>query len=137
MLYTRTKKKFYVQCTTWRDKKQVCFLSSNFIGASVGNFVKRSTRKGADTRDTVPAPIAQTDYAAHMGAVDQNDRDSADYSTTIHSVRYYLRIFCWVLDRVVHTCFVVVCFFASVDIGNPEWKKYLKKAHGRHDFQID
>ena len=31
-----------------------------------------------------------------------------DYSTTIRTVRYYLRILCWMLDRVVHTSYMVV-----------------------------
>ena len=69
--------------------------------------------------------------------MDRNDRDSADYSNTIKTVRYYLRIFCWVLDRVVHTVFVVVVSLASVNVGKPEWKKYASKHNGRHDFQID
>jgi hypothetical protein len=45
-----------------------------------------------------------------------NDWDSADYLTTIHTNQYYLRIFCWVLDRVIHAAYVVVYFLIKSDI---------------------
>jgi hypothetical protein len=32
---------YYLQATTWREKKQVCFLSSNKVGASYGMMVHR------------------------------------------------------------------------------------------------
>jgi hypothetical protein len=48
---------------------------------------------GKRTRDTIAAPRAQADYVANSNAVDRNDWDSVDYSTTIHRNRYYLRIF--------------------------------------------
>ena len=38
-------KKYYIQATTWRDKKQVCFLSTHVIGASVGLMVKRHSKR--------------------------------------------------------------------------------------------
>ena len=53
------------------------------------------------------------------------------------TIRYYLRIFFWQLDRVVHTCYVVVCYLAAAGIGDPKWNKYRNKNYGRHDFQID
>ena len=87
--------------------------------------------------DTLAAPRAQRDYVNFCNTVDRNDRDSADYLTTIKTVRYYLRIFCWILDRVIHTMFVVVVALSYVNIGKPKWKKYSSKHTGRHDFQID
>ena len=115
---------YYLQCTTWKDKKQVSFLSNNKVGRSDGMTVQRRIR-GKRTRDTVAAPRAQADYVANYNAVDRNDRDSADYSTTIRTNRYYLRIFCWALDRVIHAAYVVVCFLIKSDIGQKEWKRYL------------
>ncbi len=41
MTASRPRKTHYIQCTTWRDKKQVMFLSNNRIGASRGLTVKR------------------------------------------------------------------------------------------------
>ena len=72
-----------------------------------------------------------------MGAVDKNDRDSADWTTTIRTNRYYLRIFCQALDRVLYTVFVVVTYLAAADIGDPEWKHYSNKNGGCRMYQID
>ena len=133
---TKTGKTYYIQCTMWRDRKQVCFLSTNGVGASSGLTVRRHSKKKR-RRETLAAPRAQRDYVRYFSAVDRNDRDSADYSTTIKTTRFYLRFFCWMLDRVVHTLFVAVVALVSVGLGKPEWKKYTSKNSGRHDFQID
>ncbi len=80
-------------------------------------------------RDTIAASRAQADYVANYNAVDRNDRDSADYSTTIRTNRYYLRIFCWALDRVNHAAYVVVYFLSKVTLdkksGNGIWTDIL------------
>ena len=133
---TSTGKTYYIQCTTWRDRKQVMFISSNRVGATDGLYVFRRS-KGTSAADKIRGPMAQQDYVENFNAVDKNDRDSSDWSTSIQSHKYYLRIFCWGLDRVVHTSFVVVHCCAGNDIGPEEWKKYLDKNDGRHDFQID
>ena len=91
---TPSGKKYYIQA------KQVCFLSTNEVGFSDGMTVKRHTKK-RERRDTIDAPRAQQDYSQFFNAVDRNDRDSSDYSTTIRTNRYYLRIFCWALDSVL------------------------------------
>jgi hypothetical protein len=72
-----------------------------------------------------------------MAGVDRNDQDSRDYLKSIHTNRWYIRIFCWALDWVVHAEHTIVTFFAEQGIGKPEWKKYRDKNQGRHDFQID
>ena len=99
---------YYVQATTWCDKNQVCFLSTNQVGFSDGMSVKRHTKKRAK-HDTIDAPCAQQDYSKYFHVMDRNDRDSSDYSTTIRTNRYYLRIFCWALDRIIHHLYVIVC----------------------------
>ncbi len=73
----------------------------------------------------------------YFNAVDRNNRDSADYLTFIHTNRYYLRIFYWILDRVNHVLYPVVCYLANSGIRESEWGRYLKKEFGRHDFQIN
>ena len=70
-------------------------------------------------------------------ADDRNNRESAELSKSIWTNRYNIRIFCWGLDRVFHIEYVSVCFLARKYIGNPEWKKYLKRKSACHDFQID
>jgi hypothetical protein len=61
-LKTDTCKTFYVQHTTWKDCKQVCFLHTTEIGSSSGHFVQRSCR-GQQGRSTFAAPNAQRNYA--------------------------------------------------------------------------
>ena len=104
--------------------------------ASVGFSVQRHI-KGVAGRITLAGVRAQAAYVQFFAAVDRNDRDSADYSTSFRSNRYYLRIFCWALDRVIHVLFCIVVFCATSDIGNVDWKDYLDKNEGRREFQID
>jgi hypothetical protein len=75
---------YYLQCTTWKDKKQISFLSNNKVGRSDGMTVQRRVR-GKHMRDTITAPRAQADYVSNYNAIDRNDRDSANYSTTIRT----------------------------------------------------
>lgn len=124
-----------IQQTVWKDKKQVGFLHTNNIGPSSGHFVRRSTR-GAAGRKTFPAPNAQVNYAQHFNAVDRNDCDSSDYTTSLRTDRWYLSIFFWLFDRVVHQTFVTTVYCASSDVGASGWKTYCKK-DGRGKFQKD
>ena len=130
------RKEFCIQCTTWRDKKQVCFLSSNQVGFSEGLTVRRHV-KGQQLRSVIAGPRAQRDYVTYFNAVDKSDRDSADWSTSIRTNRYYIRIFCWLLDRVVHTIYVVVVFCVRNGLGKGDWSRYTDKNFGRPHFQVD
>ena len=57
-------KSYYIQCTTWRDKKQVCFLSSNRTGSSAGkNIIVSRGRKGTKDKEQIAGTIAQQDHA--------------------------------------------------------------------------
>ncbi len=108
---------FFVQSTTWKDKKQVSIFSTNNVGWSDGMSVQRH-EQGKCTCDTIAVPRAQADYiSSYSGDVDRNDRDSTAYSTTTHTNQYYLRFFCWVLDRVIHAVYVVLCFLIKGDVG--------------------
>jgi hypothetical protein len=115
------------------------FLHTNTIGRSSDNYVRRHVC-GITGRQVIHAPFSQKHYREYFNAVDINDRDSADYSTSIRTITirycYYIRLLCWSLDRVIHTLYVIVCECAKAGIGKPEWKKYLSKHNGRHDFQI-
>ena len=88
-------------------------------------------------REVIDGPRAQRDYVTFFNAVDRSDRASSDWSTTIRTNIYYIRILCWVLDRVVHTLFVVIVYCSANGIGKKSWKKYTTKNTGRPDFQID
>eukprot|EP00956_Cyclotella_meneghiniana_P044563 scaffold323191_cov89-Cyclotella_meneghiniana.AAC.1 len=100
---------------------------------SIAHHLEGSGQQG---RTTFAAPNAQRDYARHFNAVDRNDRDSADYTTSLRTNRWYLRVFFWLLDRVVHQLYVIIIYCARNDIGPTEWTDYLRK-HGRRKFQID
>ncbi len=96
----------------------------------------RRNKRGCSGRELFPAPLAQLDYAENYAAVDQNDRDSADYSTSMRANRFYFRIFFWLLDRVIHMMFIICCNLAQERRGPLSYQKYLKK-EGRLKFQID
>ena len=68
------------------------------------------------THDTIAAPRAHVVYVANYNAVDRHDQDSVDYSSTIDTNQYYLRIFRWALYRVIHAAYAVVCFRIKSDI---------------------
>ena len=129
-------KVYYIQCRTWRDKKQVKFISNCEVGFSNSYSVKRHVR-GKRYREIINGPRAQAEYIKFMNAVDKNNRYSANFSTSIWTNRYYIRIFYWGLYMVVHTEYFVVCFLARKYMGNPERKKYLKRMSACHNFYID
>ncbi len=47
--------------------------------------------------------------------------------TNIWTNRYYLHMFCWALDRVVHVVYVIVSFLAKGGVGKKEWRQYDNK----------
>ena len=127
-------KAYYMQCTTWKDKKQVMYLATNWVGFSQGLSSSMWKEKKCET---ILQPQAHAAYVWSMNGVDQNDQDSRDYSTSIHTNWWYLRIFWWALDQVVHVQHSLVTFLAEQGIEKPEWKKDRDKNEGRHNFQID
>ena len=70
------------------------FLHTALVSPSRGTdtAVKRYM-KGRSQRVDLLAPKIQREYAKHFNTVDRNDRDSADYSCSIRTARWYLRIF--------------------------------------------
>jgi len=88
-------------------------------------------------RVCIGGPRARARYAKYFNAVDRNDRDSTDYSASIRTNCYYIRIFCWVLDCVVHVVFAVVLYYCQLGVCPKDWKRYQSKNNGRHDLQID
>ena len=93
--------------------------------------------KGNKMRVCIGGPRARARYVKYFNAVDWNDRDSANYLTSIRTNRYYIRIFCWVLDYVVHVVFAVVLYCCKLGVCLKDWKRYLSKNNSRHDIQID
>lgn len=130
--------RYFIQCTTWRDKKQVMFLHTKLVGPSIAHQVKRHV-KGKRLRVDLSAPSIQKEYAKNFNAVDRNDSDSAHHTCSIRTNRWYLRIKLWLLDRVVFSCYILVCEMAKDEAcpHRDEWNKYLDHKNGREEFQID
>jgi hypothetical protein len=84
----------------------------------------------------LPATLSQKIYAEHFAAVDQNDRDIADYTTLMRTNHFYFRIKFWLLDRVVHIIYVIACWLPRLARGPGKYLKYLKK-DGRFKCQVD
>ena len=79
------------------------------MGYADGLNVKRHTKE-KNNLETIACPRSQRDYVIYFNDVDKNDHNSSFYLTIIQKIRYYLRIFFWALDRVVHTLFAVACY---------------------------
>jgi hypothetical protein len=109
---TRSGCTYWIQCTSWKDRKQVMFLHTTDIGCSRGKHSVKRSRRGVRGRETIQVPASQQSYVESFSAVDRNDRDSSDYTTSILTNRFYLRLLFWLPDRVIHTSFQVVSWVA-------------------------
>ena len=68
-----------------------------------------------------------------MNGVDHKDRDTADWTVSLKSNRFYLRIFYWLLDSVLHAMYTVVkAIVAQHD--DHIWQIYTNKNNGRYKF---
>jgi hypothetical protein len=82
----------------------------------------------------VSTPAVTAEYAAHYSGVDHKDRDTADWTVSVRGTRFYMRIFFWVLDGVVHAMYCIIKYVAQ-DKDHP-WHKYNLN-NGRFNFQMD
>ena len=76
-----------------------------------------------------------SDYSYHMNGVDHKDRDTADWTVSLKSNWFYLRIFYWLFDGVLHAMYSIIKVVAD-DKAHP-WHKYLSKHLGCYKFQMD
>ncbi len=85
---------FVAQATVWKDRKEVGFLHNYKVepGHNPNSTVLRYSSPDK-CRISINVPAVVAEYSANMGGVDRKDRDSADYTTSIRTSRYYLRIF--------------------------------------------
>jgi hypothetical protein len=128
---------FKVQATVWKDKKEVGFLHNHLVSTAEDEtgMIDRWDRAKKRTIK-IRSPIIVKDYQANMNGVDRKDRDTADWSTSIRTCRYYLRIFCWSLDGILHAMYCIILFLGT-EIGNHEWQRFCSKNGGREKFQKD
>jgi hypothetical protein len=123
---------YTVQATVWKDKKLVGFLHNHLVEETEGHTVERwSPQK--KKRKLISCHEVTTDYSYNMS--DQKDRDTADWTVSLKSNRFYLRIFYWLFDGVLHAMYSIIKAVAH-DKAHP-WHKYLSKHLGRYKFQMD
>ena len=60
-----------------------------------GNVIIKRHVKNKRNRVNIDAPAIQQNYVKYVNAVDVNDHDIADYSVSIRTNRWYLRVFLW------------------------------------------
>ncbi len=93
--------------------------------------------EGKKKRIVLKAPASQKDYVTYFSAVDRNDQDSSDYSTSIRTNHWYLRLVFWALDCVLHVVCVIAIFCANAKIGPKKWRQSRDKNGGHMKLQID
>ena len=125
-----------IQATIWKDKKMVGLLHLAQVKKTGDETVDRWDSK-QKKRIAVTAPPVIYEYSDCMGAVDMNDGDGANYPISFRSNRWYLRLFAWTLERVIHAAYQIVIFLANSDPIFNNWKKYTSKQDGRYKFQVD
>ena len=82
------------------------------------------------------SPAVTPEYAAHYSGVDHKDRDTADWTVSVRGSRFYMRIFFWLKDSVIHAMYCIVKF-TGMQKGHP-WHKYnQQRQNGRFNFQMD
>jgi hypothetical protein len=128
---------FTAQATVWKDKKEIGLLHNHLVQPTGETSVLRYN-KSTRTSEEVPAPEILNDYARHMGGVDHDDRDGADYSVSIKTERYYLRIFFWIENSVIHAMYIIVRELSEPgQMKHEEWSHYGNVHNGRFKFQVD
>ena len=121
--------------TTWKDRKKVTFVHNHMIGSMDGETALIHV-KGKKNRAEIDCTPVANDYAVNMNGVDKSDRDGNYNSATIITNRWYLQIWFWKIERVVHCVFVFVCYVINLGLRDDR-KKYTSKHDGRKRFQLD
>jgi hypothetical protein len=84
---------FTVQATSsWKDRKQVGFLHNNLVQPTKDYFVKQYVKNKACHMSISSHEIVSY-YSKHMNCVNHKDRDTADWTVSLKSNWWYLRIF--------------------------------------------
>ena len=121
-----------MQGTMWRDKKMVGYLHTHKVEPTKSDTQVQRYDKATGQRIKINAPAVCADYSKYMNGVDRMDRDNADWSVSIRTNRWYLRVVFWILDCVIFAMYLVATF------GEGEVAaKYKNKNNGRRKFQID
>jgi len=136
-VYHRSRHLYTVQATIWKDKKLVGFLHNHLVEPEVdSNVLRYSPRK--KRKKKIQSHNISKDYSMHMNGVDTKDRDTADWSVSLKSFRYYMRLFYWLFDGVLHAMYTLIKLSANDKADtNDKWWRYCHMKTGRFEFQMD
>jgi hypothetical protein len=121
----KNKPQYTVQATIWKDKKLVGFLHNHLVKQNSNEEVLRwdsVTRR----RKQIPSHAITKDYALHMNGVDHKDRDTADWTVSVKTNRFYMRIFFWLIDGVLRAMYTILKAVVGDNTAH-KWRKYLRK----------
>jgi hypothetical protein len=59
-------------------------------------------------KKSIPSHEVTADYSYHMNGADHKNRDTADYTVSLKSNRFYMQIFCWLFDGILHAMCSVI-----------------------------
>ena len=75
-----------------------------------------------------------------MGGVYAKDKDTAVWSASLKSNRFYLQIFYWILDSVIHCMWVPAKQYmkdmSDENLEKSRWKWFESASEGRYKFQL-
>jgi hypothetical protein len=87
-------------------------------------FVKRYVKNKA-RRVSISSHEIVSDYSKHMDGVDHKDRDTTDWTVSLKSNRWYLRIFYWLVNGTLNAAYCIILALATDK--NNKWHKHLSK----------
>lgn len=129
-----------VQAIIWKDTKVCGFVTTAFVGYSAAASVLRSA-KGSFKGLKVKAHDAIIAYLRCYGAVDRADRGIADFTISVKTRRWYMRVVFWVLDVVIWNIWVIVRIRVGGGGEGDEWYKQFDGStgvpSGRYRFQLE
>jgi hypothetical protein len=131
---------FTMQASVWRDKKQVAMLHNvDVIQPDQDTHKVLRMSPNSKKKKEVNSPRVISSYSSTYNGVDRKDRDTSDWTISVKSHRWYLRLYYWMVDAAIHSSYLLVVHIANkrAEI-NPEhpWLKYSGR-NGRMNFQMD
>jgi hypothetical protein len=130
---------FTMQASVWEDKKQVAMLHNVDVIQPNQDMhtVLRMSPKSKKKKE-VNSPRAISSFDSTFNGVDRKDRDTSDWTISVKSHRWYLRLNYWVVDAAIHSSYLLIVHIGNKRAEtNPEhpWLKYSGR-NGRMIFQM-
>ena len=113
---------FKVHCLSWVDKKQVTLIDT-LCPENLFTTVKRKGKDGSVT--PVPCPAAVKYYNKYMGGVDLADNLRRSCTFSLKSVRWYMRIFWYLLESAAVNAHIVQMETTGIKMPQINFRKQL------------